>query len=81
MKLCRFDDNRLGLIEDDRVVDVTAALDSLPAYRWAFPMGDPVIANLAQLEPSIRELAKTTPSQVSPCGRRWPIRARLSARP
>jgi 2-keto-4-pentenoate hydratase/2-oxohepta-3-ene-1,7-dioic acid hydratase in catechol pathway len=57
MKLCRFDDNRLGLVKDGKVTDVTAALDSLPAYRWAFPPGDPVIANLARLEPEIEELA------------------------
>ena len=30
MKLCRFDDNRLGLVEDETVADVSSALDILP---------------------------------------------------
>jgi len=30
MKLCRFGDHRLGVVEGDRVRDVTAALDVLP---------------------------------------------------
>ena len=33
MKLCRFNDNRLGVVEGDLVRDVTAALDHLPGYR------------------------------------------------
>ena len=59
MKLCRFDDNRLGLIDGDQVIDATAALDGLPRHRWAFPPGDPVITNLAKLQPIILELGKT----------------------
>ncbi|MBT4491292.1 MAG: fumarylacetoacetate hydrolase family protein [Rhodospirillaceae bacterium] len=61
MKLCRFDgkfgDDCLGLVMDDQVIDVSRALDSLPAHRWAYPPGDPVIANLNQLAPRIMELA------------------------
>ena len=34
MKLCRFDDNRLGLVEDETVADVSSALDILPTVRW-----------------------------------------------
>ena len=29
MKLCRFDDDRLGLVQGDELVDVTAALEAL----------------------------------------------------
>lgn len=46
MRLCRFAPDRLGLVEDGRVWDVTGALDILPQRRWAFPPGDPVIAQL-----------------------------------
>ena len=34
MKLCRFNDNRLGCVGGDLVRDVGAALDVLPALRW-----------------------------------------------
>jgi len=30
MKICRYDNNRLGLVQDDRVLDVTKALDVIP---------------------------------------------------
>ena len=46
MKICRFDDRRLGLVEGDEVVDVSAALDALPALSWPTPPGDALIANL-----------------------------------
>ncbi len=32
MRLCRFDDDRLGLVDGETVRDVTAALDGLPAH-------------------------------------------------
>jgi 2-keto-4-pentenoate hydratase/2-oxohepta-3-ene-1,7-dioic acid hydratase in catechol pathway len=44
--LCRFDDNRLGVIRDGTVRDVTAALDVLPQYRYPLPVFDPMVANL-----------------------------------
>lgn len=53
MKLCRFDDDRLGLIEQDQVIDVTAALDLLPAVRWPVPPGDLLIAHLAAVRERI----------------------------
>ena len=33
MRLCRFDDNKLGVVLGDEVADVTEALDLLPAVR------------------------------------------------
>ncbi len=59
MKLCRFNDNRLGLVEGDHLLDVTSALDALPAYRYPLPTNDPLIANLDMLRPRILEAAKT----------------------
>ncbi len=59
MKLCRFDDDRFGLIEGEQVADVTAALEILPARRWAYAAGDPVIANLRQLTPAIAKAAES----------------------
>lgn len=56
MKLCRYDDNRLGLIKGDDVLDVTAALDLLPAVRWPLPQGDLLIANLDKIVARVKEL-------------------------
>ena len=58
MKLCRFDDNRLGVVSDDGVRDVTAALAKLPSATYPFPRHDALIAHLAELRPEIEKLAK-----------------------
>ena len=34
MRLCRFAENRLGVVEGASVLDVTPALDVLPAARY-----------------------------------------------
>jgi 2-keto-4-pentenoate hydratase/2-oxohepta-3-ene-1,7-dioic acid hydratase in catechol pathway len=57
MKLCRFDDGRLGAVDGDHVRDVTAALDALPAYRYPLPPFDPLIANLDAVLARVRALA------------------------
>lgn len=49
MKLCRFNDDRLGWVEDDAVYDVSSALDVLPVQRWPVSWGDPLIAHLTAL--------------------------------
>ncbi len=46
MKICRFDDDRLGLVEGEEVLDVSEALDAIPQSRWPLPQGDPLIAHL-----------------------------------
>jgi len=58
MRLCRFNDNRLGLVEGQQVRDVTAALDVLPDYRYPLPKHDPLIANLPRVLTRARELAR-----------------------
>jgi 2-keto-4-pentenoate hydratase/2-oxohepta-3-ene-1,7-dioic acid hydratase in catechol pathway len=57
VRLCRFNDQRLGLVEGDRVRDVTAALDVLPTYRYPLPAHDPLIAQLGRVTDRIRTLA------------------------
>ncbi|VTU39649.1 Ureidoglycolate lyase [Variovorax sp. PBL-H6] len=54
MKFCRFDNDRLGLIEGDEVFDITPALDALPTMRWPVPLGDPLIAHLPALMDAAR---------------------------
>jgi len=58
MQLCRFNDNRLGLVEGDRVKDVTAALDVLPAARYPLPTFDLMIAHLPEVRAAVEKLAK-----------------------
>lgn len=62
MRLCRFGDSRLGLVEGQQVRDVTAALDVLPAYRYPLPGYDPLIANLDKVTAHIGEIAARSPS-------------------
>jgi len=59
MRLCRFGENRLGIVDGDRLRDVTAALDVIPPHRYPFPPGDLLIANLEKLTARAGELAKT----------------------
>jgi len=61
MKLCRFDGNRLGVVEGEVLRDVTAVTDALPALRWPLPPGDLLIAQLPALLPRIADLATTAP--------------------
>ncbi|MBI3514676.1 MAG: fumarylacetoacetate hydrolase family protein [Proteobacteria bacterium] len=63
MRLCRFDDDRLGLIEGDYVRDVSAALEALPAPRWPLPPGDPLIANFERVRPAIAAAAARAPQR------------------
>ena len=70
MKICRFDDNRLGMIEDDSLRDVTAALQVLPSYSYPFPHGDVLIANLDTLVERIKILAPAA-QILSLTGRKW----------
>jgi 2-keto-4-pentenoate hydratase/2-oxohepta-3-ene-1,7-dioic acid hydratase in catechol pathway len=59
MRLCRFDDNRLGVVVDEEVRDVTPVVARLPAQRWPLPKGDPLVAALGGLRPHIEaELAR-----------------------
>jgi 2-keto-4-pentenoate hydratase/2-oxohepta-3-ene-1,7-dioic acid hydratase in catechol pathway len=58
MRLCRFGDNRLGVVEGtSHVRDITAALDVIPAHRYPFPPGDMLIGNLEKVTARARELA------------------------
>ena len=57
MRLCRFDDDRLGVVESGHVYDVTAALDVLPACRYPLPRYDLLLANLDAVVTRARALA------------------------
>src|ERR1700674_4118184 len=57
MKLCRYDDNRIGIVREGKVHDVTGILDVLPLLRYPAPFGDQLIANLDSLRPRMEQLA------------------------
>jgi 2-keto-4-pentenoate hydratase/2-oxohepta-3-ene-1,7-dioic acid hydratase in catechol pathway len=62
MRLCRFGDGRLGLVEDATVRDVTTALDLLPTARYPFPRHDALIAHLDAVKARVAALAGDAPS-------------------
>jgi 2,4-diketo-3-deoxy-L-fuconate hydrolase len=61
MRLCRFNNDRLGLVEGDVVRDVTAAVDVLPQLRWPLPGGDPVVTHLDQIQERVKRIAAEAP--------------------
>ena len=58
MRLCWFDEARLGLVCGAEVLDVTSALSALAPDPYPRLSGDPVIAQLGLLRPAIEEAAK-----------------------
>lgn len=63
MRICRFDDNRLGVVADGLVHDVTSVVDDLPALRWPLPRGDHFFNNLDRLLPRMEAVAKAVPGK------------------
>jgi 2-keto-4-pentenoate hydratase/2-oxohepta-3-ene-1,7-dioic acid hydratase in catechol pathway len=65
MRLCRFGDSRLGLLEKNFegscVRDVTAALEVLPSYRYPLPAHDAMIAHLDQVRERMLAIAPSSP--------------------
>ena len=56
MRLCRFDDNRLGIVDGLNVRDVTAALDVLPRQGYPFPTHDVLVEHLDRVIERARAL-------------------------
>jgi len=57
MKICRYDDDRLGIVEGDEVLDVTGALSAIPMQHWPVARGDPLILNLKRVIAVAKKLA------------------------
>jgi 2-keto-4-pentenoate hydratase/2-oxohepta-3-ene-1,7-dioic acid hydratase in catechol pathway len=62
MRLCRFGDNKLGLVDGTTIRDVTPALGLLPAYNYPLPTHDVLIANLDRVVLRVREISAQAPS-------------------
>jgi len=60
MKLCWFDDHRLGVVEDRQVRDATLALDLIPSCRPPMPQCDLVLRDLDRLKPAISSAAASS---------------------
>jgi 2-keto-4-pentenoate hydratase/2-oxohepta-3-ene-1,7-dioic acid hydratase in catechol pathway len=58
MKFCRFDRNRLGVVRDGKVHDVTKALELLPPPQWPMPPGDHFFNHFGRLRPEMERLAE-----------------------
>src|SRR5215471_12251005 len=58
MKLCRFDEDRLGVVVGNMVHDVTGAQDEIRRAARYDMKGDPVIAALPTWRPRIEDMAK-----------------------
>ena len=56
MRICRFNANRLGIIQGDQVFDVTGALAVLPASNYPLPRHDLMVAHLAQVRARIETI-------------------------
>ena len=63
MKLCRYDDDRLGLVIGDNVHDVTAAQTEIRASTPYTAKVDPVIAALPAWRGKLEAMAKTAPGK------------------
>lgn len=62
LKLCRFDSDRLGVVEGARIRDVTPVVEQLPPCRWPSPPGDALLAHLDALRPHISRALPAAPS-------------------
>ena len=61
MKICRFNDNHLGLVEGDTVIDVTPALEAIPPMHYPAPLGDQLIVHFAAVVERIEALKAAAP--------------------
>ena len=59
MKICRYDDARIGLVQGDTVRDVTALVEEqLGRFSYPLPRYDPFIAKLGSLKAKMEEEAE-----------------------
>ena len=60
MKICRYDDNRIGLVQADGIHDVTAAASELGTFTYPLPKYDPFIASLSRLRKKLEDTARSS---------------------
>jgi len=55
MKICLFNNNRLGVVEGNEVLDVSSVLTRIGTAEYPYPRGDQLIACLPELMPVIAD--------------------------
>jgi 2,4-diketo-3-deoxy-L-fuconate hydrolase len=63
MKLCRFDEDRLGVVIGDTIHDITDIQNEIRAKARYDMLGDPVIAALPEYRAKMEEVAKSAPTK------------------
>lgn len=61
MRICRFDDNKVGVIIGDEVADVTSVTNQLPVQRWPIKREDAFISALPELRSAMEEAIEGAP--------------------
>src|SRR5690554_5745686 len=56
MRICRYGDNRIGVVLGDEIADITEIAERLPARRWPYPLGDQLIESFDQLKPQVEAM-------------------------
>jgi 2-keto-4-pentenoate hydratase/2-oxohepta-3-ene-1,7-dioic acid hydratase in catechol pathway len=64
VKLCRFNGDKLGLVQGTEVIDVSQVLSHLPAQRYPFPRHDLFIEALPALRSHIDALARSAGAEL-----------------
>ena len=59
MRICRTLDNRVGVVDGDEFVDVSATLDGIASCKYPLPQEDQFIVNLGHLRPHFDAHMKT----------------------
>ena len=57
MRICRFGEERLGIVEGDVVKDVTSVTSELPSLSWPLPPGDLLITHLPRIRQALQDAA------------------------
>jgi 2-keto-4-pentenoate hydratase/2-oxohepta-3-ene-1,7-dioic acid hydratase in catechol pathway len=64
MRICRYDDNRIGMVRGSTIHDVTdTVMAKLPAVRYPLPLGDLLVTALPGLRAEMEKAADTAPTK------------------
>ena len=66
MRICRFDDNRVGIVSGESIRDVTAVLDGLPQVTYPLPRHDPFNDHEVELAVVIGRKARNVSAAEAP---------------
>ena len=59
MKLCLFNENRIGVAVGEEVVDVTEAFAAIPKPTWPYPRSDWVIQHFEDVRSTVEKMSET----------------------